>query len=161
MEFLNGIFSRGFWAKTRVFSDSSFCLVFYRHHPFNKMLFMNRLEISCFADFLKDFLNQGRVWFSLKSVRQLKGLWIAWSTKRWGNKMTLTIFIFYMTLKYWSFSRLFCISTGVSFFLNPICSCAAWWRWRVRMPCWASACGLPAPAPGTCSFQPPPYSWRK
>ncbi len=31
MEFLCGIFNRGFWAFTRVFSDSSFCLVFYLH----------------------------------------------------------------------------------------------------------------------------------
>jgi hypothetical protein len=34
MEFLNGIFTRGFWAYTRVFSDSSFCLVFYPHFSF-------------------------------------------------------------------------------------------------------------------------------
>ena len=31
MEFFNGIFSRGFWAYTRVFQDSSFFLVFYHH----------------------------------------------------------------------------------------------------------------------------------
>jgi hypothetical protein len=30
-EFLNGIFSRVFWALTRVFSDKIFCLVFYPH----------------------------------------------------------------------------------------------------------------------------------
>ncbi len=72
MEFLYGIFIRGFWVYTRVFSDSSFNLVFYLIFPFykmlfmktrvswfsiiifllHKMLFMNRLEFSCFADFL-------------------------------------------------------------------------------------------------------------
>ncbi len=31
MEFLKCIFSWGFWTLTRVFSDSSFCLVFYPH----------------------------------------------------------------------------------------------------------------------------------
>ncbi len=30
-KFLNSIFSRGFQAQNRVFSDSSFCLVFYAH----------------------------------------------------------------------------------------------------------------------------------
>ncbi len=34
--------------------------------PFYKRLFMNRLESSCFAD----FLYQSRVWFSVKSVRR-------------------------------------------------------------------------------------------
>jgi hypothetical protein len=71
MEFLYGIFSRGFWASTRVFSDSSFYLVFYLIFTFykmlfmktrvswfsiiillfHKMLFMYRLEFSCFAVF--------------------------------------------------------------------------------------------------------------
>ncbi len=52
MEFLNGIFNRGFWAYTRVLSDSSFCLVSYTNFTFSKMLFMNRLEFYCFVDFL-------------------------------------------------------------------------------------------------------------
>jgi hypothetical protein len=34
-----------------VFSDSSFCLVSTLIFPFYKMLFMNGLEFSCFADF--------------------------------------------------------------------------------------------------------------
>ncbi len=57
MEFLNGIFSRGFWTETRVFLDSSFwvsSLIF----PFYKMLFINRLKLSCFADFCKDCENR-------------------------------------------------------------------------------------------------------
>jgi hypothetical protein len=49
MEFLNGIFSWGYWPWSRVYSESSFCMVFYPHFPFYKMLFMNRLELSCFA----------------------------------------------------------------------------------------------------------------
>jgi hypothetical protein len=52
MEFLNDNFSQGLWAKiesshTRVivwFSTLTF--------PFYKMLFMKRLELSCFADFI-------------------------------------------------------------------------------------------------------------
>jgi hypothetical protein len=47
---------------------------------FNKILFMNSLEFSSFADFLSGFLNQRRVWFSSKSVRE-KGQWIAWSKR--------------------------------------------------------------------------------
>ncbi len=43
MEFLNSIFSRDFWAYTRVLSDLSFCLVFFPHFSFYKMLFINRL----------------------------------------------------------------------------------------------------------------------
>ncbi len=35
----------------------SFCLVFYQHFSVLKMLFMNGLEFSCFADFFKGFLN--------------------------------------------------------------------------------------------------------
>ena len=50
MEFLNAIFSRGFCTETRAFLDLSFwvsSLIF----PFYKMLFMNRLKFSYFADF--------------------------------------------------------------------------------------------------------------
>jgi hypothetical protein len=32
MEFLSDNFQSRFWAKTRVFSDSNFCLVFYTHY---------------------------------------------------------------------------------------------------------------------------------
>jgi hypothetical protein len=52
-ELLNGIFSRGF---TRVFVWF-FTLVFL----FYKMLFMNRLAFSCFADFFAKFFKP--VWF--------------------------------------------------------------------------------------------------
>ncbi len=55
MEFLNEIFSRGFWPLTRVFSDSSFCRFSTLIFPFYKMLFMNRHEFSCFAVFLRIF----------------------------------------------------------------------------------------------------------
>jgi hypothetical protein len=41
--------------KLEFFSDSSFCLVFYLDFSIIKMLFMNRLEFSCFADFCMDF----------------------------------------------------------------------------------------------------------
>jgi hypothetical protein len=34
MKFFIGIFSRGFWAETRVFSVSSFCLVSFSHFSF-------------------------------------------------------------------------------------------------------------------------------
>jgi hypothetical protein len=49
MEFLNGIFCRFFWAYTRVFSDSSFCQLFYPHFSVLKMLFMNRLNRHIFV----------------------------------------------------------------------------------------------------------------
>jgi hypothetical protein len=53
MEFLNGIFSLGFWAQTQVFSDSSFVWFSTHIFPFYQMLFMNILKFSCFAaDFL-------------------------------------------------------------------------------------------------------------
>jgi hypothetical protein len=47
MEFLNGIFNRGFWtpSQTRVYVWIS-TLTF----SFSKMLFMNRLQFSCFVD---------------------------------------------------------------------------------------------------------------
>jgi hypothetical protein len=53
MEFLKGSLSRAFWANTCVLSlsDSSFRLVFFPRFLFYKMLFMNRLEFFCFADF--------------------------------------------------------------------------------------------------------------
>jgi hypothetical protein len=58
MEFLNSIFSRGFWAYSRVFSDSSFWYGFLpSFFPVYRMLFMNRLEFSCFADVFVCILN--------------------------------------------------------------------------------------------------------
>jgi hypothetical protein len=44
-------FRWGFWAWTRVFSDWCSTLIF----PLYKMLFMNRLEFSCFAFFKRIF----------------------------------------------------------------------------------------------------------
>jgi hypothetical protein len=49
MEFLNGIFSLGFWAKTRVFS--SFCLVFYPHFSVLPMAIHEQSRVFIFADF--------------------------------------------------------------------------------------------------------------
>jgi hypothetical protein len=66
MEFLNGIFGRGFRAKNRVFSDSSFCLVFYPHFS---VLQNPTHEFFLFRGFFrKDFKNQSRVCLSLKSA---------------------------------------------------------------------------------------------
>jgi hypothetical protein len=62
MELLNSIFSQGFInlsSQTQVFVWFS-TFVF----PFFKMLYMNRLEFSCFADILYNFLK----WFSIKSA---------------------------------------------------------------------------------------------
>ncbi len=52
MEFFNGIFSRGFWAYTRVFQDSSFFLVFYHHFSIlqNTVHGHIRVLLKCFAD---------------------------------------------------------------------------------------------------------------
>jgi hypothetical protein len=66
MEFLNSIFVRGFWAYTLVFSESISCLVFYPHFSFYKMLFMNRLKFSCFADYFCVFLKPEVVMVFLK-----------------------------------------------------------------------------------------------
>jgi hypothetical protein len=63
MEFLNGIFTRGFWSKILVFSDSSFCIVFYPF-PFYKMIFLV-LQIF-FASIFKTSAEY-RVWFSFKN----------------------------------------------------------------------------------------------
>ncbi len=51
--------------------------------PFNKMVFMKRLEFYSFADFCKVFQSQRRVWFSVK-IRQQKGLGIAWRKRFWS-----------------------------------------------------------------------------
>ncbi len=53
MIFLNSIFSRRFWTLTRIFSGSSFCLVFYPH--FSVLLFMNRRSFLVLWIFCKDF----------------------------------------------------------------------------------------------------------
>jgi hypothetical protein len=71
MEFLNGIFSRGFWTETRVFLDSSFwvsSLIF----PFYKMLFMNRLKFSCSVDFFVRILKNSEEYNFF--IRHMKGL---------------------------------------------------------------------------------------
>ncbi len=53
MEFFNGIFSRVFWAYTRVFQDSSFFLVFYHHFAIlqNTVHEYIRVFLKCFANF--------------------------------------------------------------------------------------------------------------
>jgi hypothetical protein len=56
MEFLKKNCSRGFWAKTRFFSHTSFCLVFYPYFTCIQNIFMNRF--FCFKDFLFLFLKQ-------------------------------------------------------------------------------------------------------
>jgi hypothetical protein len=73
MEFLNGHFSRGVSghklesSQTRVFDWFSTLLYF----PFNKMLFMNRLECSCFAGFYKDFFKTRKSGFLKIRVERL------------------------------------------------------------------------------------------
>jgi hypothetical protein len=54
MEILNSIFFVEL-SGHKLKSYQSFCLVFYPHFPFYKMLFINRLEFSCFpvSAFLK------------------------------------------------------------------------------------------------------------
>jgi hypothetical protein len=51
MEFLNSIFSRGFWALTRVFSQSSFCLVFYPHFSILQNVFHEKTLVFLFRGF--------------------------------------------------------------------------------------------------------------
>ena len=56
MEFLNGISVEVSGHKLESSQTPSFCLVFYPHFSIlHKMLFTNRLEFSCFTDFLSDF----------------------------------------------------------------------------------------------------------
>jgi hypothetical protein len=62
--FLNGISGRGFWAETRIWF-STLIFLFY------KMLFVNILEFSCFADFFV-FLNSKKSVVFFK-IRQEKG----------------------------------------------------------------------------------------
>jgi hypothetical protein len=66
MEFLSVIFSQGFWSghnssllKLEVLSGFLPLMVL-----FYKMLFMNRLEFSCFADFLAGFIKPEKSMFS-------------------------------------------------------------------------------------------------
>jgi hypothetical protein len=60
MEFLNCIVRLGYSSLLRL---EFLTLIF----PFNKILCMNRLEFSCFADFFVCvFENHSRVWLSLK-----------------------------------------------------------------------------------------------
>ncbi len=83
MEFLNGIFCRGFWAKTRVFSDSRYCLVFYPHFSVLKMIFMNRPE------FLKGFLKPEKSLVFFKSASS-DGQWVKGSFFR-ADQLQLVI----------------------------------------------------------------------
>jgi hypothetical protein len=70
VEFFKGIFSRGF------FSDLSFCW-FSTLFPFYKMLFMKRLELTCFSfcsdkySFLLNFLNFSSVFWDILKGRGL------------------------------------------------------------------------------------------
>jgi hypothetical protein len=68
MELCNGIFSPSFKGAHTLESSQTrcFCMIFTFFFLFSKMLFMSRLEIYCFADFLYGFKNQSRVWFSAK-----------------------------------------------------------------------------------------------
>ncbi len=67
MEFLNGIFGRGFRAWNRVFSDSSFCLVFYPHFSVLQNSIHEYTRVFLFHGFFcTDFKNQSRVCLSLK-----------------------------------------------------------------------------------------------
>ncbi len=52
MEFLNSIFSQGFWAQTRVLSDSSFYLVFYPHFSFLQNAIHKQSQFFLFSEFL-------------------------------------------------------------------------------------------------------------
>ncbi len=79
MEFLNGIFILVEFSGHKTESSHRFefsTLIF----PFYKMLLMNRLTFSCTADFFKRIFKQEKRMVFFK-IRQLKGLWIAWSKR--------------------------------------------------------------------------------
>ncbi len=78
-------FSQGFLginsSLLRLESLSGFLVNFYPHFPFDKMLFTNRLELSCFPDFcVCIFKPEIRVWFSLKNP-PVERLTTAWSKR--------------------------------------------------------------------------------
>jgi hypothetical protein len=67
MEFLNGNFSQGFWVFRVFVWFSTFIFTFY------KMLFTNRLEFSCFAQFFAIILKTKETVVIYK-IHQQKGL---------------------------------------------------------------------------------------
>ncbi len=74
MEFLNCILSWGFWAKTRFFSYSSFCLEFYPSFLARQNAVNEYSRIFLFSRFFSlDFLNQ-RVEYVILSIPPAEGI---------------------------------------------------------------------------------------